>query len=663
MKRIGGLLGKKGIETAVVPLEILKAASGAIPIPALGPATDILLSILNLAYQAQQNADKRNEIVTRCVKAHVTISQHLENVKITSDVAKNIQQFERDLKDVRDFVERENRKNRLGLLFYSKSKKEELQRLTTQFEDTLQLFQISTLLSLQEASEHVTTWLQHMDRSIVEHVNFVASLPHTEVAGDSPGVPTVSRNDILSRSHIHSGQSHTYYTAQMQGRCVVMKVFQGGRARLNWQESNAFDRNISNPHLPQLIATSSVNDPVLFSVYDFDVEVSVESFIVSSVRKGLTDTFDCGIRLVHGISTALHYLSEQGVPLANIGADEFHVFWDTNNRAIITMDSPLFDNSRLLSSFTEGTASRSLAVLDSIISTIFHDINHILYADNLDRSGNEDNQIHLQAFQTEVTSTHVGTGANEKQNESLQPSMSTAQQSAAPTVKPRRELVWKAAYGRAGNIRDISQQYQRLLALQSHSGSRQSLRRYRDLSKPQTYHRCKGYSREEVTLTHAAFDSKIVVHASPSVHEVCLVCGEHIAEDLATKLRFKCHCKQLDDGVSANIQCTKCFTWQHEHCSLQLRRDQDDYVCMECQIVNDLPLQEKRHYRTELNNLCIQNGWAMHLDDNFVGPKDDGIWTTYVYVNGLIRGEGNEKSVRASREQASYQALVYFGRA
>ncbi|KAK0429699.1 hypothetical protein EV421DRAFT_1914187 [Armillaria borealis] len=178
MKRIGGLLGRKSIETAVVPLEFLKAASGAIPVPALGPATEILLSILNLAYQAQQNVETRNKIMTRCVRAHVTISQ---NVQITSDVAKNIQKFETNLKDVQDFIEHEDRKNRLGLLFYLKSQKAELQRLATQFEDTLQLFQISTLLSLQETLEHVTTRLQHMDHSIMELANVVASLP--------PGVP------------------------------------------------------------------------------------------------------------------------------------------------------------------------------------------------------------------------------------------------------------------------------------------------------------------------------------------------------------------------------------------------------------------------------------------------------------------------------------------
>ncbi|SJL05162.1 uncharacterized protein ARMOST_08535 [Armillaria ostoyae] len=94
----------------------------------------------------------------------------------------------RNLKDVRDLVKHEDRKNHLGLLFYSKSQKAELQRLATQFEDTLQLFQIGTLLSLQETLEHVTMRLQHMDHSIMELAN-VASLPPTEVAGDPPGVP------------------------------------------------------------------------------------------------------------------------------------------------------------------------------------------------------------------------------------------------------------------------------------------------------------------------------------------------------------------------------------------------------------------------------------------------------------------------------------------
>ncbi|PBK92246.1 hypothetical protein ARMGADRAFT_183230 [Armillaria gallica] len=411
----------------------------------------------------------------------------------------------------------------------------------------------------------------------------------------------------------------------------------------------------------------------------------------------------------------------------------FHIFWDTNNRAIVAMDSVVFSQPGTRPPVTEGMDSRSLTVLDNIFYRIVHDINGILYEDNLDRSGNKDNQTHLQAFQTKPTSMQVETEANEKQNGPLEPLMSTVQQPTATTVEPRRELVWKTAYGHASNIRDIARQYERLLDLHSHSGSRQLLRRYRDFSTPQTYHRCKGYSREEVTLTHAAFDSKIVVHTTPSVHEVCLICGEHIAEDLPSMLRFKCHCKQSDDGVSANIQCTKCFTWQHERCSLQLQRDEVVHVCKDCQLANDLPLPEqtvldhpsypgipnyedtlhlfpelgvksgappmlipphvprqllsdndhgttaptqssvvttrssndtvRRHYRTELNHLCIQAGWTLHFDDNFTGSETDGTWTSSAYANGVFCGKGSAKSTRAARDRAAYQALVYYGRA
>ncbi|PBK92172.1 hypothetical protein ARMGADRAFT_1165903 [Armillaria gallica] len=71
----------------------------------------------------------------------------------------------------------------------------------------------------------------------------------------------------------------------------------------------------------------------------------------------------------------------------------------------------------------------------------------------------------------------------------------------------------------------------------------------------------------------------------------------------------------------------------------------------------------RRHYRTELNNLCIQAGWAVHFDDSFTGPQNDGTWTSLVYVNGVMCGEGSATNVRAAREQASYRALVYYGRA
>ncbi|KAK0458502.1 uncharacterized protein EV420DRAFT_359812 [Desarmillaria tabescens] len=85
---------KKGVETLTMPLECLKAASVLIPVPALGPATDIVFSILKKVDQSQQNTGTAREIVNLCLKAHVTLSEHLQSVEITPALLDSIRQFE-----------------------------------------------------------------------------------------------------------------------------------------------------------------------------------------------------------------------------------------------------------------------------------------------------------------------------------------------------------------------------------------------------------------------------------------------------------------------------------------------------------------------------------------------------------------------------------------
>ncbi|KAK0455287.1 uncharacterized protein EV420DRAFT_1694719 [Desarmillaria tabescens] len=73
--------------------------------------------------------------------------------------------------------------------------------------------------------------------------------------------------------------------------------------------------------------------------------------------------------------------------------------------------------------------------------------------------------------------------------------------------------------------------------------------------------------------------------------------------------------------------------------------------------------EPRRHYRTELNNLCVQAGWEVRFEDSFTGPQNKGTWSSIAYVNGVSYGQGSAKDVRAAREEASYHTLVYFGRA
>ncbi|KAK0435031.1 hypothetical protein EV421DRAFT_1837558 [Armillaria borealis] len=73
-------------------------------------------------------------------------------------------------------------------------------------------------------------------------------------------------------------------------------------------------------------------------------------------------------------------------------------------------------------------------------------------------------------------------------------------------------------------------------------------------------------------------------------------------------------------------------------------------------------LDPQRNYCTDLNNLCVQRRWSLYFEDSFAGPQHNGTWTSSAYVDGVMCGQGMGKSVRTAREQASSQALIFFGR-
>ncbi len=77
-------------------------------------------------------------------------------------------------------------------------------------------------------------------------------------------------------------------------------------------------------------------------------------------------------------------------------------------------------------------------------------------------------------------------------------------------------------------------------------------------------------------------DCKVITHATPSLHEKCLICGKDIEEG-----QFDCKCGQralvagcldgcitndtylADDGTSPTVKCTKCLVWGHRYCNDQ----------------------------------------------------------------------------------------------
>ncbi|PBK87547.1 hypothetical protein ARMGADRAFT_459482 [Armillaria gallica] len=186
MKKSFTSVRKKGVETAILPLQVLKvcdhpmfrrrclsllmvlsAVTGLTSVPALGPATDIMLSILGKVYQTQQNTRTALEIANLCMRAHSTLSRHLQSVEITSALLNSIRQFEVDLHDAQETVEKYKQKMWIDRLLYSKSNNDDLKRLEKRVDSTLSLFQIEKLLSLEEINVKIHASIQRLEQNTV----------------------------------------------------------------------------------------------------------------------------------------------------------------------------------------------------------------------------------------------------------------------------------------------------------------------------------------------------------------------------------------------------------------------------------------------------------------------------------------------------------------
>ncbi len=102
--------------------------------------------------------------------------------------------------------------------------------------------------------------------------------------------------------------------------------------------------------------------------------------------------------------------------------------------------------------------------------------------------------------------------------------VSLSQPSRTTVIQPRRELVWQTGAGRDTDLHKISQEYGSFVRRDKHF--RQHVRRFHaQAGHPFLHHQCATYQREDLTLTHAILDNRVVLFTAPSFGEVCVVCG------------------------------------------------------------------------------------------------------------------------------------------
>ncbi|KAK0458507.1 uncharacterized protein EV420DRAFT_1764161 [Desarmillaria tabescens] len=324
---------KKGVETLTVPLECLKATAGLIPVPALGPATDIVLSILKKVDESQQNTGTAREIANLCLKAHVTLSEHLQNVEITPTLLASIQQFEADLHDVENTVEEYEQKMSIERTLYSKSYSDELQRLEKRVNRTLSLFQIKKLLSLEETCAKMSTSLQHIIELLLINRSEPAPKP------EEPLVDIVRRSQLTLCEELFRCPGFSVQRAEMHGKIVTIKVFTGCKAKSTWEVPNTLDLKVMHPNLPHLIGVSTSDERgALFSVYDLDIK----SRLVDVIPSWLTIDFDTLSslidKMVNDVDSAWDHLQDQNcLFVPSDGIVYFDILCDARGRFVVSL--------------------------------------------------------------------------------------------------------------------------------------------------------------------------------------------------------------------------------------------------------------------------------------------------------------------------------------
>ncbi|PBK87485.1 hypothetical protein ARMGADRAFT_456584 [Armillaria gallica] len=348
MTKFFTLVKKKGVETAIPPLEFLKAAAGLISVPALGPATDIVLSIFENLYQSQQNAGAAHEIANMCLRAHSTLSEHLLSVEITPALLNSIRQFEADLHDAQETVQKYKQKMWFQHVFYSRSNNDDLQRLEKRVLHTLSLFQIKSLLSLREVNRKINESIQRVEQNTVGNTAYLQRIEQNTVVlmnqrselaprPEGASVDTVPGGHITLCEEITSGPGYSLQKAEMGKKAVVIKVFTGCQAKSMWEAAVKSESIVMHANRPHVIEISSADERVArYLVYDLDIKDSVEGVILSWMSQDVDEIMYMCAKMIHGISSALNNLSEQA-RLFDMDAESFDILWDARDRVVLSL--------------------------------------------------------------------------------------------------------------------------------------------------------------------------------------------------------------------------------------------------------------------------------------------------------------------------------------
>ncbi|KAF9067265.1 hypothetical protein BDP27DRAFT_1449109 [Rhodocollybia butyracea] len=342
------------------------------------------------------------------------------------------------------------------------------------------------------------------------------------------GIPVIPRIHLEEQIRERKGSRFSIATIPFSEKKVIVQVFEGPQANQLWKETLRYSRCMVNAHILGIVGISkpaASDDDVHYIAFGGRHENDSHYLLAEALRKGDKEITTIGSQIVYGASSGLDYLfSSRIISVEDIKSTNFEVFSDRHGHTAIVFAPDILPKA------PDFTVANTKSVLDSLILEVFKEANYVIYREKVERHDDDlqSNEDLERNHATGISPRHHSQ-LNSGNSTSTQDTESNMDANPASITVCRREIVWRSLNSDLA-LSEISKLYRDLLRIHSSlDNTGQYLIDFPRRSgerKSATQHRCKGYIREEITLTPDAFCNSVSVFEKPSLNEICGMCGE-----------------------------------------------------------------------------------------------------------------------------------------
>ncbi|KAJ7784152.1 hypothetical protein B0H16DRAFT_290647 [Mycena metata] len=389
--------------------------------------------------------------------------------------------------------------------------------------------------------------------------------PRPEEKGVASGLKVIRQKHLQLIRQIGSGSGYLLHAGRNKNRAVTVKVFNGSNpmAQQQLDLEVALLKGVIHPNVPRIQGVSSPTSVAQFIAYE-DVCCQNAKGPLADALQNRTRSIRLGFKMVADLSAGLGYLSTQSIGLGGMKVENFDVFLDVRDRFLLIINPNSPDEA--LANSQSSRDERTWALFNGLCDKVLLSANRVLHTEEIDRDPVLLPSTSPASQTSASSSSYIRSSSSQDEQEDAV---------ASSVGDPRREYVWRAMDRGKQSLATVADQMTTHLNI--------ALARLQRLTQTdeRRAHRCRGYTREEITLAPTIVDSAIVSHDTPRPLEICSICHEIVGLDE----RFQCICGDSGPGSRFTVKCTMCKLWSHGECAGTIGVD---FICRFCEGSGDL---------------------------------------------------------------------------